>query len=157
MLVKTITAFTLAHSLTLGAATLGFASIPSPPLEACIALSILFLGPEIVRTWRGQSSFTIRHPWVVAFGFGLIHGFGFASVLKELGLPQQHLLLALVLFNVGVELGQLVFILVFLLQVRTLKLLRVQCPFWLKRLPGYFVGSIGAYWTWERVMAMLRP
>ena len=81
MLVKTITAFTVAHSITLAIATLGYASVPAPPLNAAIALSILFLGPEIVRAWRGESSFTIRHPWVVAFAFGLLHGFGFASGL----------------------------------------------------------------------------
>ena len=77
MLIKTITAFTVAHSITLAIATLGYANVPSPPLNAAIALSILFLGPEIARVWRGETSFTIRHPWVVAFGFGLLHGFGF--------------------------------------------------------------------------------
>ena len=87
MLVKTITAFTLAHSITLAIATLGYARAPSLPLNATIALSILFLGPEIVRKWRGQTSFTIRHPWVVAFAFGLLHGFGFASGLTATGLP----------------------------------------------------------------------
>jgi hypothetical protein len=85
MLVKTISAFTVAHSITLAAATLGLASIPAPPLNAAIALSILFLGPEIVRSWRGETSFTIRHPWVVAFAFGLLHGFGFASGLTSAG------------------------------------------------------------------------
>ena len=85
MLAKTVTAFTVAHSITLAIATLGYASAPLPPLNAAIALSILFLGPEIVRTWRGESSFTIRHPWVVAFAFGLLHGFGFASGLADHG------------------------------------------------------------------------
>ncbi|MEN8809622.1 MAG: HupE/UreJ family protein, partial [Desulfobacterales bacterium] len=85
-LLKTITAFTIAHSITLAIATLGYASAPVPPLNAAIALSILFLGPEIVRVWRGQTSFTIRHPWVVAFVFGLLHGFGFASGLTTIGL-----------------------------------------------------------------------
>ena len=88
MLLKTITAFTLAHSITLAVATLGYASVPDVPLNAAIALSILFLGPEIVRSWRGQTSFTIRHPWVVAFAFGLLHGFGFASALTSAGLPR---------------------------------------------------------------------
>jgi hypothetical protein len=88
MLVKTITSFTVAHSVTLAIATLGYASAPLPPLNAAIALSILFLGPEIVRRWRGQSSFTLRHPWVVAFAFGLLHGFGFASGLTAMGLPR---------------------------------------------------------------------
>ena len=87
MLLKTITSFTLAHSITLAVATLGYASAPVVPLNAAIALSILFLGPEIVRRWRGETSFTIRHPWVVAFAFGLLHGFGFASGLTTMGLP----------------------------------------------------------------------
>ena len=86
-LVKTITAFTVAHSITLAAATLGYAEVPAPPVEVAIALSILFLGPEIVRRWRGETSFTIRNPWVVAFAFGLLHGFGFASALTSAGLP----------------------------------------------------------------------
>ena len=95
MLVKTITAFTVAHSITLAIATLGYASVPGPPLNVAIALSILFLGPEIVRVWRGETSFTIRHPWVVAFAFGLLHGFGFASGLAALGLPQNEIPLSL--------------------------------------------------------------
>jgi len=106
-LVATVTAFTVAHSVTLGAATLGFVHVPPAPVEATIALSILFLGPEIVRAWRGETSFTIRHPWVVAFAFGLLHGFGFASGLSAMGLPKDEIPLALLLFNVGVELGQL--------------------------------------------------
>ena len=83
MLLKTVTAFTVAHSITLAIATLGYAAVPALPLNAAIALSILFLGPEIVRAWRGETSFTIRHPWVVAFAFGLLHGFGFASALDR--------------------------------------------------------------------------
>jgi hydrogenase/urease accessory protein HupE len=105
MLVKTVTSFTVAHSITLAIATLGYASA-----AAAIALSILFLGPEIVRTWRGETSFTIRHPWVVAFAFGLLHGFGFASGLAQLGLPKSEIPLALLLFNVGVEIGQIAFV-----------------------------------------------
>ncbi len=101
MLLKTVTAFTVAHSITLAIATLGYAEVPVLPLNAAIALSILFLGPEIVRSWRGQTSFTIRHPWVVAFAFGLLHGFGFASALTSAGLPRHELPLALVSFNVG--------------------------------------------------------
>lgn len=104
MLLETVTAFTVAHSITLAIATLGYAEVPVLPLNAAIALSILFLGPEIVRSWRGESSFTIRHPWVVAFAFGLLHGFGFASALTSAGLPHGDLPLALVSFNVGVEL-----------------------------------------------------
>jgi hypothetical protein len=87
MLVKTVSAFTVAHSITLAIATLGYASVPTAPLNAAIALSILFLGAEIVRSWRGGTSLTIRQPWVVAFAFGLLHGFGFASGLTTMGLP----------------------------------------------------------------------
>ena len=115
MLVKTITSFTVAHSITLAIATLGYASAPLPPLNAAIALSILFLGPEIVRTWKGETSFTIRHPWVVAFAFGLLHGFGFATGLTAMGLPTNEVPLALLLFNVGVEIGQIAFVLLIVL------------------------------------------
>ena len=115
MLLKTITAFTVAHSITLAIATLGYANAPAPPLNAAIALSILFLGPEIVRVWRGETSFTINHPWVVAFAFGLLHGFGFASGLSTVGLPQGEVPLALLMFNVGVEFGQIVFVVLILL------------------------------------------
>ena len=106
MLVKTVTAFTVAHDHA-GLATLGLAHVPAPPLNATIALSILLLGPEIVRVRRGQTSLTVRRPWVVAFAFGLLHGFGFASALTEIGLPQGDIPLALFCFNVGVEVGQL--------------------------------------------------
>ena len=99
MLLKTVTAFTVAHSITLAIATLGYANAPVIPLNAAIALSILFLGPEIVRVWRGETSFTIRHPWVVAFAFGLLHGFGFAGALTSAGLPRVELPLALLTFN----------------------------------------------------------
>lgn len=109
-LVKTITAFTIAHSMTLAAATLGYVAVPAPPVEAAIALSILFLGPEIIRRWRGETSFTIRNPWVVAFAFGLMHGLGFASALSSAGLPPADVPRALLCFNVGVEFGQLAFI-----------------------------------------------
>src|SRR5262245_21617527 len=110
MLLKTITAFTAAHSITLAIATLGYADAPVVPLSATIALSILFLGPEIVRSWRGETSFTIRHPWVVAFAFGLLHGFGFAGALTGAGLPRNDLPLALLSFNLGVEIGQIGFV-----------------------------------------------
>jgi hypothetical protein len=102
MLVKTITAFTVAHSITLAVATLGYASAPLGPLNAAIALSILFLGPEIVRKWRGEPSFTMAHPWIVAFAFGLLHGLGYASGLMAMGLPPAEIPLALLLFNLGV-------------------------------------------------------
>lgn len=87
MLLKTITAFTLAHSLTLAAATLGYVHVPGPPLEAAIALSIMFVGVEVLRSWWGETSLKLRQPWLIAFAFGLVHGLGFASGLASLGLP----------------------------------------------------------------------
>jgi hydrogenase/urease accessory protein HupE len=155
MLVKTITAFTVAHSITLAIATLGYASAPLLPLNAAIALSILFLGPEIVRVWRGETSFTIRHPWVVAFLFGLLHGFGFASGLTAMGLPKAEIPLALLLFNVGVELGQIAFVVLVLLLERAFRTLQIQWPRFALALPGYAVGSLGAFWTIQRTAILL--
>jgi len=154
MLVETITAFTVAHSITLGLATLGYASVPGPPLNAAIALSILFLGPEMVRSWRGETSFTIRHPWVVAFCFGLLHGFGFASGLSTVGMPRAEIPLALATFNVGVELGQLVFVALALLCYRSLRTLEFRWPRVAELGPAYTVGSLGAYWTLQRTAMM---
>ena len=107
-----------------------------------------------MRSWRGETSFTIRHPWVVAFAFGLLHGFGFASALTSAGLPRQELPLALVSFNVGVELGQLGFIAVVLAAQQTLRALQIHWKGWVKLIPGYAVGSIGAFWTLERVAVL---
>ena len=135
---------------TLGLATLGYASVPGPPLNAAIALSILFLGPEMVRVWRGETSFTIRHPWVVAFLFGLLHGFGFASGLSTVGMPRAEVPLALAMFNVGVELGQLVFVALVLLLYRSLRTLEFRCSRLAELGPAYVVGSLGAYWTIQR-------
>ena len=155
MLVKTISSFTVAHSITLAIATLGYARAPEPPLTATIALSILFLGPEILRSRRGETSLTIRHPWVVAFAFGLLHGFGFASGLTTMGLPRVEIPLALLIFNMGVEAGQLLFVIVVLLLERSFHRLEVRLPRLLEALPAYAVGSLGAYWTIQRVVIML--
>jgi hydrogenase/urease accessory protein HupE len=154
-LVKTVSAFTVAHSITLAVATLGYASLPGPPLNAAIALSILFLGPEIVRSWRGQTSLTIRQPWVVAFAFGLLHGFGFASGLTATGIPRAEIPLALLLFNVGVEIGQLGFVCLVLLLERSFQQLEVRWPIWVAHAPGYLVGSLGAFWTIQRVVMLV--
>jgi hydrogenase/urease accessory protein HupE len=154
MLIKTVTAFTVAHSITLALATLGYASIPGPPLNAAIALSILFLGPEIARMWRGETSFTLQHPWVVAFAFGLLHGFGFASGLSTVGTPKAEIPLALLMFNIGVELGQLAFVLLILLAHRSLRVLAFRWPRWVDFAPGYAIGSLGAYWTIQRAALM---
>jgi hypothetical protein len=155
MLVKTITAFTAAHSITLAIATLGYAEAPPLPLNAAIALSILFLGPEIVRAWRGETSLTIRHPWVVAFAFGLLHGFGFASALTGAGLPRGDVPLALLAFNVGVEAGQLGFVGLSLALERSFRVLAIRWPYWAQSLPGYTVGTLGAFWTVQRLVLLL--
>ena len=155
MLVKTITAFTVAHSITLAIATLGYASAPALPLNAAIALSILFLGPEIVRSWRGETSFTIRNPWVVAFAFGLLHGFGFASALTSAGLPRQDLPLALLSFNIGVEVGQLGFVAIVIAVERSFRLLNIRWPRWAQALPGYTVGTLGAFWAVQRIALLM--
>ena len=156
MLVKTITSFTIAHSITLGIATLGYAQAPLPPLNAAIALSILFLGPEIVRVRRGKTSLTIRYPWLIAFGFGLLHGFGFASGLSTTGMPRTELPWALLWFNVGVELGQLLFVFIALGLVWAFRTLQIHWPRWVLWLPGYTVGSLGAYWTIQRTVMLIR-
>jgi hydrogenase/urease accessory protein HupE len=154
MLVKTITAFTLAHSITLGLAVLGYAELPGPPVEAAIALSILFLAIEVARAWRGGTSFTIRNPWVVAFGFGLLHGFGFAVALIEIGLPSRDIVLALLVFNVGVEAGQLLFVGAVLLLARAVTSFEFRRPRLVNALPAYVIGTLSAYWTIDRVVAM---
>ena len=112
------------------------------------------LGPEIVRSWRGETSFTIRHPWVVAFAFGLLHGFGFASALTSAGLPKAELPVALLSFNVGVEIGQLSFVALILSLERAFRILEVSWPRWAEALPGYTVGSLGAFWTVQRLAIM---
>ncbi|HUV14115.1 MAG TPA: HupE/UreJ family protein [Acidobacteriota bacterium] len=152
MLLKTITSFTVAHSITLAIATLGYASAPLLPLNAAIALSILFLGPEIVKSWRGETSLTIRHPWVVAFLFGLLHGFGFATGLTAMGLPAGEIPVALLLFNLGVEAGQILFVALVLLLERSFRILEIRWPRRVEMMPGYVVGSLGAYWSIQRVV-----
>ena len=150
-LVGTITAFTLAHSITLFAATLGYVNVPQAPVEAVIALSILFLATEIIHNRQGNPGMAKRFPWLVAFIFGLLHGFGFAGALAEIGLPQQSIPLALLFFNVGVELGQLLFVATVVSLGWILRKLFTQ-----KLLQGsevaasYLIGSLSAYWVIER-------
>jgi hydrogenase/urease accessory protein HupE len=155
VLLKTITAFTVAHSLTLAVATLGYASAPVQPLNAAIALSIFFLGPEIVRKERGGTSLTIEHPWVIAFLFGLVHGFGFASGLTALGLTHSEIPPALLLFNVGVEIGQLMFVGVILALEKSYRVLDVHWSRWAQWIPAYTVGGLGAFWTIQRVAMLM--
>ena len=154
-LLKAVTAFTVAHSITLALATLGMVHIPSAPTEALIALSILFLAVEIIHSRQGRISLTEQYPWVVAFAFGLFHGLGFAGALSEIGLPQQEIPLALLMFNVGVETGQLMFIAAVLALFGVLKRLPVTLPQGAWRLLPYSIGSIAAYWTIDRVISFM--
>jgi len=149
-LVKTITAFTVAHSITLGLATLGFVHVPSPPVEAIIALSIVFLAAEIVRANRGLDSVTLRSPWLIAFIFGLVHGFGFAGALNEIGLPQGQIPLALLFFNVGVELGQLLFIAEVFSFLAVLRRIRVPQTQFAGLVAPYAIGSVAMFWVIQR-------
>ncbi len=151
-LLWTITAFTVAHSITLAGATLGFVHVPQQPVEAVIALSILFLAMEIVHTKRGRPGVAARWPWLVAFIFGLLHGFGFAGALAEVGLPQQAIPLALVFFNLGVELGQLFFVVTVVLLGWVLH--QLQQPKLMDRAETvaiYSIGSLATFWLFERI------
>jgi HupE / UreJ protein len=155
MLVKTITAFTLAHSVTLALATLGFVQMPAPPVEAAIALSIMFLAAEIIRARQGRPGLTASKPWVVAFAFGLLHGLGFAGALTELGLAPAEIPVALLFFNVGVEVGQLMFVGACLALAWALRQLRVSWPRWAAPLPAYAIGTVAAFWFIERTSAIV--
>jgi hypothetical protein len=128
LLLKTVTAFTIAHSITLAAAVLGFVEVSSAPVEAVIALSILFLASELAHGKKGEERLTERYPWVVAFTFGLLHGFGFAGALSAVGLPQNEIPLALFQFNVGVEIGQIVFVAVVVLISAGIKRIKFEWP-----------------------------
>jgi len=150
-LALTITAFTLAHSITLALATLGFVRMPPPPVEAVIALSIVFVAAEILRARRGEEGLTARAPWIVAFTFGLLHGFGFAGALAEIGLPAGQIPLALFFFNVGVEVGQLVFVAAILAIIAMARRTRVELPHWAALAPPYAIGCIAMFWVIQRV------
>ncbi len=150
-LVKAVTAFTLSHSLTLAAATLGWVRIPLPPVEALIALSIVFVAAEIIRQQRGSDSLTTRSPWMAAFAFGLMHGLGFSGGLSEAGLPAGHIPEALLFFSIGVELGHLLFIGAVLLSVYLLHRVRITIPRWAFFIPPYAIGSVAMFWSIERL------
>jgi hydrogenase/urease accessory protein HupE len=149
----TITAFTLAHSLTLAAATLGWVHVPGPPVEAMIALSIVFVAGEVVQGLRGSPGLTARAPWLVAFSFGLLHGLGFAGALAEVGLPQTAIPVALFTFNVGVEIGQLIFVTCMLGLGALVSRMPARPSSRLRMLPAYGVGTVAMFWTIERVIA----
>jgi hydrogenase/urease accessory protein HupE len=150
-LVRTVTAFTLAHSITLALATLGVVRVPQAPVEATIALSIVFAAAEVVRRHDGAKRLD---PWLIAFSFGLLHGFGFAGALREVGLPQGAILPALLFFNVGVEAGQLMFIAVVLAFGWGLRRVPLPRPSWGWRVLPYAIGSVAAFWLMERIAAL---
>ncbi len=164
-LVGTITAFTIAHSITLAAATLGFVQVPRPPVEAVIALSIVFVAGEIIHRRQGRPGLTERWPWVVAFIFGLLHGLGFASALNEVGLPQHAIPVALLFFNVGVEIGQLFFIGCILTMIACAVLMaksQNRNGDIAKRafaasdaVAAYIIGTVAAFWLVERTLGFL--
>ena len=152
-LIWTITAFTIAHSITLALATLHIINVSASFTEAAIALSIVFLAVELVRHYRGNNGFAYHYPWLVSFLFGLLHGFGFASALQDVGLPENNIPLALFLFNVGVEAGQLAFVFVMLLIIAGIRRLKFQLPQWSYKLPAYLIGTLAMYWFIERAVA----
>nr|QIH43156.1 HupE/UreJ family protein [Vibrio ziniensis] len=153
MLFKTITAFTLAHSITLAMATLEYVSLPPPPVEALIALSIVLIASEAIHLRKGRKTLASRWPWILAFTFGLLHGFGFAGALKEIGLPQSDVPIALLFFNVGVELGQLMFISAILALV-TLYRKVAKLPERAPILTAYCIGILATFWLIERLDTM---
>ncbi len=151
MLVKTITAFTVAHSITLAGASLGYLSLPQAPVEATIALSIAFVASELVKAQPGERRLSESYPWIVAFAFGLLHGFGFAGALKEIGLPQTDIPLALLMFNLGVEAGQLMFVAAVLIGYKAIKAL-LDVPVAPARMAAaYVIGTISTFWLVSRV------
>jgi hydrogenase/urease accessory protein HupE len=152
-LIWTITAFTVAHSITLAAATLGIVEFPQAPVEAVIALSIVFVASEIIHVSHGRPGLTEQRPWVIAFTFGLLHGFGFAGALTEVGLPEQSVPLALLFFNLGVELGQLAFVGAILIAVSLGKYVLRTPPRWIPTAAAYTIGIIASFWTIERVLS----
>jgi len=156
-LVKTITAFTVAHSITLALATLGVVHFPSAPTEAVIALSIVFLAAEVVRKRQGETVLTERYPWVVAFGFGLIHGLGFAGALSKIGIPEPEVPLALLMFNLGVETGQIAFVAVVALALAGIRRIPVTPPRGAWRIAPYAIGGLATFWTIQRLLSMIPP
>jgi hydrogenase/urease accessory protein HupE len=154
-LVKTVTAFTVSHSITLTLATLGYVHIPQRPVEATIALSIVFVAAEILRGRAGQPGLTQRAPWVVAFAFGLIHGLGFASGLSEAGLPVAHIPTALFFFSIGVETGHFLFIGVVLSLSALARRVTLPAPRWAQLLPPYAIGSVAMFWVIQRTLSFL--
>ncbi len=147
-----ITAFTLGHSITLAVTALGLFSLPSKPVELLIALSIFFLAVEVVRKWAGKTSLTIRRPWLIALGFGLLHGLGFAGALADIGLPKGQEIWALLLFNLGVEIGQILFVGAILAALWLIGRSPVDRRKWVEIPAVYLVGGLGAFYTLSRIL-----
>jgi hypothetical protein len=154
-LIKTVTAFTIAHSLTLALATLGFVNLPSAPTEAVISLSIMLLAVEAVHKGEGKLTLAERFPWLIAFTFGLVHGLGFAGALSEIGIPQNEVPLALLMFNVGVETGQVFFVTVVSLLLAGLHRVQAGGAQVLARAAPYAIGGVAAFWTLQRIESFL--
>jgi len=150
----TITAFTVGHSITLTLAALGISTVPSAPVELAIALTIHVLALELARGTQRGPTLLGRFPWAMAFAFGLLHGFGFAGALREAGLPAGDVPRALFSFNVGIELGQLAFVLCMVAVGRALQGLRPRLPAWSVRVPAYAIGSVAVFWCCERAATM---
>lgn len=153
-LLGAISAFTLAHTLTLAGTTFGLVRLPSAPVEASIALSIAFLAAEIMRSRAGEPSLTRQMPWIAAFGFGLLHGFGFAGALRDIGLPEDAVALALLFFNLGVEAGQIAFVLTVLLVLWGARRIAPQPPRWAMDAPVYAIGAVASFWFIERTAGL---
>lgn len=153
-LIGTITAFTIAHSITLAGATLGWINVSIAPVEAVIALSIVFVAAEIVHGKDGHEGLAARAPWVVAFSFGLLHGFGFAGALSEVGLPSNAIPLALLFFNIGVEVGQLIFVVAVVAFQAIARRPLEAAPRWVGLVPAYAIGSVAMFWTLQRVTSL---
>jgi len=153
-LVKTVTAFTVGHSITLSVVALGFVQVPSSLIEVFIAASVLLLAVELTTRSPDRPSLLRRKPWLVALAFGLLHGMGFAGALAEIGLPDDEIPLALFAFNVGIELGQLAFVAVILAGEALLRRPIELAPSWLRQLPAYTIGSLAVYWVLERTAAI---
>ena len=150
-LLKTVTAFTVAHSITLALATLGLVHIPPTPTEAVISLSIVLLAVEVVHKNQGQLTTSERFPWMVAFAFGLVHGLGFAGALSEIGVPQNEVPLALLMFNLGVETGQVMFVVAVSLLLAGMRSLHNHTARLVMRAAPYAIGGVAAFWTIERI------
>jgi hydrogenase/urease accessory protein HupE len=153
-LIQTVTAFTVAHSVTLGAAALGWVHVNPAVIEALVAFSIVFVALEVLRSYRGEHGLTVRYPWLIAGSFGLLHGFAFAGSLAQIGLPEHNIPLSLFLFNVGVEIGQLLFVAV-ALGLKALLERLPRLPNWTTFVPPYAIGSLASFWVLQRLSVLI--